>query len=107
MSNAPEVSESNFKQEVLDSDIPVLVDFWATWCPPCRAMGPIVDQLASEFEGKLKVVKCDVDNNPSLQAQYGVSSIPTFNIYKNGEVAAQFIGGRPKSQFRKEIEAAL
>ncbi|MCI6583566.1 MAG: thioredoxin [Mobiluncus porci] len=107
MSNAPEVGESNFHTEVLESDLPVLVDFWAVWCPPCRQMGPIIDQIATEFGDKLKVVKCDVDNNPSLQAKYQISSIPTFNIYKDGEVAAQFIGGRPKAQFRREIESVI
>lgn len=107
MSNAIEVGESNFQTEVLESDLPVLVDFWAVWCGPCRQMAPIVDQLAQDFEGRLKVAKCDVDNNPSIQAKYGVSAIPTFNIFKGGEVVHQIIGGRPKAQFKAEIEKAL
>ena len=107
MSNAKAVTQEDFQAEVLDSELPVLVDFWATWCPPCRQMAPIVDQLAAELEGKLKVVSVDVDQNPLLQAQYGISAIPTFNIYKGGEVVKQLIGGLPKAAFRKEIESVL
>jgi len=107
MSNAKAVTQEDFQAEVLDSELPVLVDFWATWCPPCRQMAPIVDQLAAELEGKLKVVSVDVDQNPLLQAQYGISAIPTFNIYKGGEVVKQLIGGHPKAAFRKEIESVL
>ena len=77
MSNAKAVTQEDFQAEVLDSELPVLVDFWATWCPPCRQMAPIVDQLAAELEGKLKVVSVDVDQNPLLQAQYGISAIPS------------------------------
>lgn len=107
MSNAMEVNESNFNDEVLLSDTPVLVDFWATWCAPCRQMAPIIDQLAAEFGDKLKVVKCDVDNNPALQMKYQISSIPAFHLFKGGESIAEFIGGRPKTQLRDEINAAL
>ena len=107
MSNAQEVGEGNFKTEVLDSDKPVLVDFWATWCGPCRQMAPIVDQIAEDMGDKLKVVKCDVDNAPSLQAEYGISAIPTFSIFQGGKVVHQIIGGRPKAQFKQEIEKVL
>ena len=105
--SAPSISAKEFEEKVLQSKEPVLVDFWATWCPPCRQMAPIVDQLAAELEGKLKVVSVDVDQNPLLQAQYGISAIPTFNIYKGGEVVKQLIGGHPKAAFRKEIESVL
>lgn len=107
MSNALEVDANNFDAEVLESDLPVLVDFWATWCAPCRQMGPIIDQLAADLEGQLKVVKCDIDQNPSLQMKYQVSSIPTFILFKAGQSISEFVGGRPKAQLRQEIESAI
>lgn len=107
MSNALEVNESNFSEEVLRFETPVLVDFWATWCAPCRQMGPIIDQLAAEYGNDLKIVKCDVDQNPALQMKYQISSIPAFHLFKGGESIAEFIGGRPKNQLRDEISTAL
>lgn len=104
---AKAVTDANFKSEVLESDIPVLVDFWAEWCPPCRMMSPIVDEIGREFGDRLKVVKLDTDHNPSTAMKYGIVSIPTFNLYRNGEVVASIVGARPKRRFKKDIERAL
>ncbi|MBQ5491504.1 MAG: thioredoxin [Treponema sp.] len=90
------LTEATFKTEVLESSIPVLVDFWAPWCGPCQMMGPVIDELSSELEGKVKVCKVNVDENPELAQQYGIMSIPNFILFKNGESAAQQIGGVPK-----------
>ena len=86
------LNENNFEEEVLNSDKPVLVDFWATWCGPCRMIAPLISQLAEKYNGKIKVCKADVDENAELASSYGVSSIPTLLIFKNGEIAAQRIG---------------
>ena len=86
------LNENNFEEEVLNSDKPVLVDFWATLCGPCRSIAPLISQLAEKYDGKIKVCKADVDENAELASSYGVSSIPTLLIFKNGEVAAQRIG---------------
>ena len=87
------LNSTNFRQEVLESDIPVLVDFWATWCGPCRMIAPIVDQLATKYDGKIKVGKVDVDENPEIAESFGISSIPTLMFFKGGEVVAQRVGG--------------
>jgi len=89
----------NFKSEVLDSDVPVLVDFWAVWCGPCKMLAPTIDQLAKEFEGKAKVGKVNVDDNQQLAAQFGIMSIPTVIIFKGGKVVEQFIGVQPKGVY--------
>ncbi len=101
------LSNDNFQSEVANSETPVLVDFWASWCGPCRMIAPIIDQLAEEYEGKIKVAKVDVDENRELAQTYGVMSIPTILIFKNGEVVNQAIGARPKGELEKMIEAAL
>ena len=107
MSNALDVTDSMWESTVLKSDTPVLVDFWAEWCGPCRAMSPYVDKLAEEFDGKLKVVKLNTQDNTEVPARYGIVSIPTFLIIKDGEVAHQIVGSQPYEQFKQTVEANL
>ncbi len=98
-------TKDNFKQEVLDSQIPVLVDFWAVWCGPCRMLAPTVEELAKEYEGKVKVGKVNVDDEGELAMQYRISSIPTLMLFKNGKVAETMIGVRPKEQIAAVLDA--
>ena len=91
-----ELTDANFQQEVLDSDKPVLVDFWAVWCGPCRMIAPVVEEIAKEYEGQLKVGKLDVDHNPEVSMKYGIRSIPTLMVFKGGKVVEQIIGAMPK-----------
>ncbi|SEA62693.1 thioredoxin [Bowdeniella nasicola] len=107
MSNVADVTDKNFTEEVLQSSKPVLVDFWATWCPPCRMMAPIIDEIANEKGEALKVVKLDTDANPETAGNYGIVSIPTFILFKEGRAVAQVIGGRPKKDLLKEIDPHL
>jgi thioredoxin 1 len=102
-----EATAANFEEEVLKSEQPVLVDFWAVWCAPCRMIAPIVEELAAEREGALKVVKVDVDNNQDIAAKFGIRSIPTLLIFKNGEVVDQMIGAVPKSMIESKLEKHL
>ena len=102
---AVEVNEQTFEQEVLKSEVPVLVDFWATWCGPCRMMGPVVDKLYEEQKGKVKVCKVNVDDNTELAEKYGVMSIPNFVLFKNGKVAGQQIGACSKDALEKFIQS--
>ena len=97
------VTESNFDEEVLKSELPVLVDFWATWCGPCRMLGPVVAQVAAEKEGSLKVAKVNVDENPDLARQYGIRSIPTLMLFKNGELVNTSLGYIPKDKLEAFI----
>ncbi len=100
-------TDSNFEQEVINSDKPVLIDFWAVWCGPCKIIAPFVEELAGEYEGKVKVGKLDVDENQQTSIKYGVRSIPTLLIFKDGKVKDTIIGAVPKAQIVKKLDAAL
>ena len=107
MAKPIEVTDSNFEQEVINSDIPVIVDFWAIWCGPCKMTEPIMEEFASEYDGKVKIAKLDVDNNPNMAVKYGIRSIPTVLIFKNGKIIEQIIGAYPKSYFQDKISKIL
>ena len=97
------LNEQNFETEVLKANLPVMVDFWAVWCGPCKVLGPIVEEIAKEYEGKLKVGKVNVDENNNLASQYGVMSIPTLKFFKNGKLVGELIGAAPKATIAQEI----
>jgi thioredoxin 1 len=97
-------TDLSFKQEVLESDLPVLVDFWATWCAPCRMVAPIIDELAKEYAGRMKIGKVDVDTNPKIATEYGVMSIPTIIFFKRGKVMHQLVGAASKLDLKRKIE---
>ena len=101
------VNDKNFTSEVLNSDLPVLVDFWATWCGPCRSISPIVEELAKEYSGKVKVTKLNVDENPATPSQYGVRGIPTLILFKGGKILDQIVGAVPRTRLKSMIEKAL
>ena len=107
MSKPVEVNDSNFDQMVLQSKTPVLVDFWAVWCGPCHMVAPVVEELADEYEGKVTMVKLNVDENPKTASQYGIMSIPTLLIFKDGAPVSNIIGFRPKPELKKSIDAVL
>ena len=104
---ALEFTDANYKEEVLDSDQPVLVDFWAEWCGPCKMLGPVIDELATEFDGKAKVGKVDIDTNRDAALAYGIQSIPTILIFKKGEIANKFVGIASKDDLAEAINAAM
>jgi thioredoxin 1 len=104
---ALELTDANFQEIVLKSDKPVLVDFWAVWCGPCRMVAPIIDELAKEYEGRAIVGKLDVDNNPNVSAQFGIRNIPTILIFKNGQVVDKQVGAVPKSVLASKLDAQL
>lgn len=107
MAKALEVSDGTFEQEVLRSPVPVLVDFWAVWCGPCKAIAPVVEELAGEYEGRMKVMKLDVDDNPQTATTYGVQSIPTLLLFKDGRPAERIVGAVPKTLLVDKIKSVV
>ena len=105
--NVTQVSDANFDGDILKSSVPVLVDFWAPWCGPCRSVAPIVDDLANQYAGKLKVAKVNVDESTEVAMRYQITSIPTFIVFKNGQVADRALGALPRSEFVKLIDRNL
>lgn len=104
---ALEFTDSNFDEQVLQSDIPVIVDFWAEWCGPCRMVGPIIEQVGEEYTGKVKVGKVDVDGNPQTAMKFGIRNIPTILFFKNGEIADKQVGAVPKQVIVNKVEALM
>lgn len=107
MSAAVAVTDDTFKQEVLESNIPVLVDFWAPWCGPCRMVAPVVDEIAEQYDGQVKVVKLNTDDNPTVASQYGIRSIPTLMIFKGGQRVDMVVGAVPKTTLANTLEKYL
>jgi len=105
--NIKELTDANFEAEVLKSDVPTLVDFWAVWCGPCKQIAPMVDALADDYKGRVKVAKLDVDHNQIMAQQYGVRSIPTLLIFKGGKVVGQMVGAMPRSKLETELKKHL
>lgn len=101
------VGDSSFKNEVIDSNTPVLVDFWATWCAPCRAIAPALEDLATQYKGKVKIAKVDVDENQGVAQQYGIRSIPTLLMFKGGKVVEQLVGAVPKAKLEDTLKKVL
>lgn len=104
---AVQVTDSSFKQDVLESEIPVLVDFWAPWCGPCRMVAPVVDEISEQYDGQVKVVKLNTDENPSVASQYGIRSIPTLMIFKDGQRVDMVVGAVPKTTLANTLEKYL
>ncbi|MEJ2634879.1 MAG: thioredoxin [Calditrichia bacterium] len=107
MAKPIEVTDATFEQEVLQSDKPVIVDFWAVWCGPCKMIAPIMEEFANEYDSKIKIAKLDVDNNPNVAIKFGIRSIPTVLFFKDGKVAEQVIGAYPKTHFLDKLQKIL
>ena len=107
MSKPTAITDDTFDQEVIKSDIPVVVDFWATWCGPCKMIAPILEEIADEYDGKLKVAKIDVDANTKVASQYKIMSIPSLLFFKNGELVEQVVGALPKAQLVNKVTGIL
>lgn len=107
MGNILEVSDESFESEIINSDTPSMVDFWAEWCGPCKRVGPVVEELAGEYEGKIKIAKMDVDSNRQTPAKFGIRNIPTLILFKNGEVVNTIVGAQPKSSIEEELKKLL
>ena len=107
MSATAPVTDASFKDDVLESDVPVLVDFWAPWCGPCRMVAPVVDEIAEQYDGKVKVVKLNTDENPNIASQYGIRSIPTLMIFKGGQRVDMVVGAVPKTTLANTLEKYL
>lgn len=107
MSEVTEVKEVDFKEVVLESELPVLVDFWAPWCGPCRMVAPVVEEIAQQYEGKVKVVKLNTDENPQIASQYGIRSIPTLMVFKDGQKQEMVVGAVPKTTLSNTLEKYL
>ena len=107
MANITEITDDTFDSEVLASDVPVLVDFWAPWCGPCRAIAPLLEELAAEYEGRAKIVKINVDDNTASAAKFGIRSIPNLILFKEGQVAEQIVGAVPKTRLAEALDAVV
>jgi thioredoxin 1 len=101
------VTDATFADEVLASDLPVLVDFWAEWCPPCHRLAPVLDELAAEYAGRARIVKVDADANPETIRAYGIQAMPTLSLFHHGRLVSQVVGARPKSQVRAQLDGVL
>ncbi len=107
MGDVLEVNDQNFEQEILKSDVPAMVDFWAAWCGPCKMVAPVVEELAAEYKGKIKIAKMNVDENRETPAKFGIRNIPTLILFKGGQVAQTIVGAQPKSYIESELKKLL
>ncbi|MFC1531919.1 thioredoxin [Thermodesulfobacteriota bacterium] len=107
MGEIKEISDDSFDSEIMDSDIPAMVDFWAEWCGPCKMVGPVVEELAGEYKGRIKIAKMDVDQNRQTPARFGIRNIPTLILFKDGEVVNTIVGAQPKSSIEGELKKLL